>query len=127
MPAITEIIASCKREMQALKADKRVTFEQLNLTQYRYTAANMAAHSYYTVTARCHAQTDGRIPVARWSSDHAQLQGRAYPVDAFWAIDQGEPVLTIILGTYDISGVSVDIVVEGFNLSGVDYSIHRSS
>lgn len=126
MPDITEIIASCKRELQALKADKKVTFEQLTLSRFSYTVTSMIAHSYYTVTARCHAQTEGRIPIARWSADHAQMKGAVYPSDAYWMIDHGDPVLTIVLGTYNSSNVSVDITVEGFNLAGVDFSIRKS-
>ena len=127
MADIAEIVASCKREIQALKADKRVTFEQLNFRQFKTTVPNMEAESRYSVTARCHSDTPGRIPVATWAMDHDQLQRKAFPESGTWSFDREEAVLTIFIATYDISGVTVDVTVEGFNLSGVSFSIRKRS
>lgn len=127
MADIAEIVASCKREIQALKADKHVTFEQLNFRQFTFTAQNMDAESHYSVTARCHSDTPGRIPVATWSMDHEQLVRKAFPESGTWSFDKGEAVLTIFIGTYASSGVTLDVTVEGFNLSGVSFSLRKRS
>lgn len=127
MSDITQIIADCKREIAALKADKHVNFEQLNFAQYPYNAT-LDPDAYYIITARCRADFASRIPVATWSLDHTQVVGQLYPQSAYWTLDGSTPVLNLTLNVSAVGhSVPVTLIVEGFNLAGVDYSIRRTA
>lgn len=127
MPDITQIIADCKREIVALKADKHVNFEQLNFTQYPCNTT-LDPNAYYIITARCRADFASRIPMATWSLDHTQVAGQLYPQSAYWTLDGNTPVLNLTLNVSAVGhSVPVTLIVEGFNLTGVDYSIRRTA
>lgn len=127
MADIVQMIADCKREIAALKADKHVRFEQLSFNQYPYSTM-LAPDAYYLIDARCRPENGQRIPIATWSLDHAQVAGNFAPESAYWYLDGSIPVLQLVINTSAVGhNVPITVVVEGVNLAGVDYSIRRTT
>lgn len=114
-------LTNIRHEIMALKANKRVNFEQLSYTQ-KSMSFNAAANGYYTVHAICTPSTPGRLPVVDYSMTYIN---NVYPVSALWYLNGGKPDLELIV-TPSGAARTIQVTICGFNLKDVSFSVSKT-
>lgn len=117
---ILAAIDSAKTEVNALKANKRINFEQLSYKQ-KNTSFIIDADNYYTVHAVCTPSTTGLMPVVDYSIPYID---NVYPESAIWHLTDGKPDLELVITAIGATR-TVPLTICGFNLEDVAFSVSK--